>query len=47
MMRIAMILSTAMISAIIPIYIIGHGLRAGSPLFIALVCAVIGALIAD
>ena len=39
-MRLTGILTTGMVSAIIPLYIISHGLRASIPLFIALVAAI-------
>ena len=44
-MRLVSILSTGMISAIIPMYIFNHGIRASLPLFLALICAVVGGMI--
>lgn len=44
-MRLVSILSTGMIGAIIPMYIFNHGIRSALPLFLALVCAVVGGMI--
>lgn len=44
-MRLVSILSTGMISAIIPMYIFNHGIRGALPLFFSLVCAIVGGMI--
>lgn len=46
-MRLTGILTTGMVSAIIPLYIISHGLRASIPLFIALVAAIFMGMVAE
>lgn len=45
MMRLCSILTTVMISAISPMYIMSHGLRASIPLLIALVFGIIWSVI--
>lgn len=47
MMRLASILSTVMVSAISPMYIISHGIRASVPLLIALVLGIIWTVVAE
>lgn len=46
-MRLTGILTTGMVSAIIPLYIISNGLRASIPLFIALVAAIFIGMVAE
>lgn len=46
-MRLAMVLSTAMVSAITPLYAFNHGLRETIPLLIILVLAIIGSVVLD
>lgn len=42
-MRLAMVLSTAIVALVTGPYIYVHGLRAGIPLLFALLCTVVGA----
>lgn len=46
-MRLTMVLTTGMLSAIIPMYIFNHGIRGTIPLFFSLVCSIIGSMIAE
>lgn len=46
-MRLVTVLTTGMFSAIIPMYIFNHGIRAALPLFFGLVCSIIGSMMSE